>query len=290
LRRLWMERSVDRFNSELVAFKSKWGVRVAGFEKYFVDTWLTANTPAEWASYARPEVIPSGTQNLEAYHNRLDTTVMPKINSKSLAIDTGIAALRKEANYQQEMAQDPQQLAERHTAANRSRRTTLRHLSAAVVADPPAAPAAPVAASNALVLADPVAPPAPAASAPLVRARIEVPSIESLDQDLDVDNGLDALVAAVDENDSVVIDRPQVEIGTRRAKKQRTQEKCMTCGSPGNKDCSNKLCVSCCGKNPLACQVQTHRKSKAEHRYVKNKESRCIRVLTSFLFLVLSSL
>lgn len=166
---------------------------MVGFGKYFQEQWLEANPPSDWASFGRQENVPSGTQNLEAYHNRMDTTVWAQRYGCNLPVDSGAKKLHEEALYQEQLATNPVQIEERLTATNRSKqaaRATLKATQPSPAASTPpiSAPMPSSADSNAdvpkpvtsqpAVDADtqPLAPSAPASG----RKRILLPTLEGM--------------------------------------------------------------------------------------------------------------
>ena len=57
---LWDKSSKPEFDVCLKELLTEWGINIPKFKGYFQDTWLNRHPPEDWASYARPDNVPSG--------------------------------------------------------------------------------------------------------------------------------------------------------------------------------------------------------------------------------------
>ena len=66
------------------------------YAQYFQRTWLNHYKPITWAQYGLPKHVPSGDNQLESYHSRLQKVVQPRAKER---IDFAVEMLFDEAKY-----------------------------------------------------------------------------------------------------------------------------------------------------------------------------------------------
>ncbi len=76
-RELWNAPTKFVFDELTQVFVNKWKPRIPQFITYFENTWLKRFKPDTWASFGRPDDVPSGSGALEGYHNRIQNVIFP---------------------------------------------------------------------------------------------------------------------------------------------------------------------------------------------------------------------
>lgn len=246
LRRIAWAPNFEEFNSRLEAFLAS-NAHMPAYIIYFNNQWLKRVQFADWALFTRVKGIPTGDQQLEAWHRHLKTTVL--LHSMHLRIDRLLITLWKEFDRVASSISSPQlraQLVQQREADHR------RYLENAYCpADPPAAyalpspPAAPTPTPTQpepTALVTPTAMPSPPVIPPTLPELLLTPATNS--------NGKRA---------ANLINEPGI---WARVMGKRITRSCPCGAAQVNCSCTFSLCRSCCAQRQDLCLVTAHNTSK----------------------------
>lgn len=228
------------FQAHQAIFIKNWTYKFAPYAHYFTETWTKLHPPACWARFIVG--TPLGTNPLEGWHNRLKS-VMPQSNQ---AIDFVVKALLEETKHWEITYSTPHLHSSKVKATLEGRKQFQKRKTLKLVTE-----------NSKSSMITTISTANEELTLPPAEENLIIASPENL-QPTDPENQSplspkNSSIIRSTENEEDQHNDDQKEPALKKSKFT-----CKNCNGSGNKDCTFKLCQSCCKAYPGVCRVTAH--------------------------------